>query len=87
MNNQIAINKGRLCGLYGKLIFRIWQLESQIKGIKKGCSMPYSYLYEKLCRNFSIQKNEVRELLFLLRDVGFLEINQKGIKLRFKING
>lgn len=85
MKKQIIINKDRLCGLYGKLILRIDELNNQVKGLGKDDSIPYPYVYEKLSRNFSMKKIEIKELLFFLRDIGFLEVNRRGIKLNFII--
>ena len=85
MNKQIIINKCRLSGLYGKLLLRIEEIDQQTKRAYQNKSIPYSYFYAKMGRGFSIKKQEVRELLFFLRDVGYLEVNQKGVKLNFRI--
>ena len=44
--------------------------------------IPFPKIFEKMCRSFSITKQECWEVLFLLRDTGFIEINNKqGIKI------
>jgi len=83
MRKQILILKPRR--LYGKLFLRLQEIKENTKGIKTDGFLPYAYVYEKLGRNFSIKKQEIRELLFFLADVGLLEINQIGIKLKFKV--
>jgi len=57
-------------GLYGLFFKRI--LEA--KGKSRREIIPFPTLFEKLCRSFSIPKKECWEILFLLRDVGFIEI-------------
>jgi hypothetical protein len=42
----------------------------------------FPHLFEKLCRNFSISKQECWELLFLLREFGLIEIVKgHGVKI------
>ena len=57
-------------GLYGLFFKRL--LESN--GKSRNDIIPFPDLFEKLCRNFSITKKECWEILFLLRDFGFIEI-------------
>lgn len=65
-------------GLYGKLIQRLHEVH---KEYRKDI-IPFPHIFEKLCRNFSITKKECWEILFLLRDVGFIEIIPfHGIKI------
>jgi type II restriction/modification system DNA methylase subunit YeeA len=46
------------------------------------CRQRLLRVFEKLCRNFSITKRECWEILFLLKEVGFVEIVPfHGIKL------
>lgn len=65
-------------GLYTILIKRLQQLdESCNKEI-----IPFYLVFGKLCRNFSISKKECWDILFLLRDVGIIEIVPfHGIKI------
>lgn len=83
MKQKILIYNPR--GLYGKLLSRLSELETEIKGLPKDGFLPYSYVREKLGRNFSIKRGEVMELIFFLRDIGFLEISRIGIKVCYKI--
>jgi len=57
-------------GLYGLFFKRL--LEAKVKSRKE--IIPFPNVFEKLCRNFSISKKECWEILFLLRDFGFIEI-------------
>lgn len=65
-------------GLYTILIKRLQQLdESCNKEI-----IPFYLVFGKLCRNFSISKKECWDILFLLRDVGIIDIVPfHGIKI------
>lgn len=65
-------------GLYGLMLRRLKELETDSpSGIIR-----FPKVFEKLCRNFSISKEECWELLFLLRDSGFIElIPYQGIRL------
>lgn len=83
MKKQIVIYKGR--GLYGKFLSRLKELETEVRGISKERFIPYSYIYLKLCRNFSMKKRELKEIIFFLRDLGILEISQVGAKLNIEL--
>lgn len=64
-------------GLYSLFLERLTEIKTE------GETIPYGRIYEKICRNFSITKKECLELIFLFRDLGFIEfIGNKGIKLR-----
>jgi len=65
-------------GLYTILIRRLQQLDETCnKEI-----IPFYLVFGKLCRNFSISKKECWDILFLLRDVGIIEIVPfHGIKI------
>lgn len=79
MKKQLTLNKERLCGLYGKLILRLLEINKPDKYIE------WSYIYEKLGRGFSIKKEEIREIILMLRDIGLCEISCKGTKLNFDV--
>lgn len=81
MKTPIPINKTR--GLYGKTLIRLQEVNEAFN--RRDICLPYSHIYEKLGRGFSIKKPDIRELLFLLRDIGLIEISNKGIKLNYKI--
>jgi hypothetical protein len=82
MTNQTDQNTTNRIGLYS-ILFR------RLDEIKKQCRkeiIPFPHLFEKLCRNFSITKKECWDVLFLLRDVGLIEIVAgHGVKICFKI--
>lgn len=79
MEKQIILKKERLRGLYGKLITRLLEINKQDKYIE------WSNVYEKIGRGFSIKKEEIRELTFMLRDIGMCDISCKGIRINFKV--
>lgn len=63
-------------GLYSLFLKRLCEIKTKKKII------PFSDVFEKICRSFSMTKEECWEVLFLLRDTGFIEINRgHGIKI------
>lgn len=63
-------------GLYFLFLKRLCEIESKKEII------PFATIFEKLCRSFSIKKKDCMEILFMLEDVGFIEIYAKrGIKI------
>ncbi|MEK6839878.1 MAG: hypothetical protein AABX72_02980 [Nanoarchaeota archaeon] len=77
MKQKILLNKHR--GFYGLCLLRLKEIEESYNYI------PISLVFQKLCRNYSASKQEIREILFLLRDFGLLDISPKGIKLNFEV--
>ena len=69
----------RCNGLYGKLILRLKEIDIPNRFIE------WANIYEKLCRGFSLKKQEIREILFLLNDLGFIYISPRGVKLNFEV--
>ncbi len=68
-------------GLYTIFLRRL----DEINKISKKEIIPLPYVYEKLCRNFSISKQECSEILFFLRELGIIEwIPYHGIKVNFE---
>jgi len=65
-------------GLYSVLYKRLRELkDSSRKEI-----ISFSDVFGKLCRNFSISKKECWEILFIVREAGFIEIvPYHGIKV------
>jgi len=57
-------------GLYSLLFKRLEEIRS--KSQKE--IIPFPLIFEKLCRNFSMSKQECWEVLFLLNDFGVIEI-------------
>jgi len=72
-------------GLYSKFLLRLIETQENIKNNSKKETIPYSVLYERLCRNYSSPKSEIKETLFFLAELGFIEINCRGAKLLFEI--
>ncbi len=71
-------NKNNSFGLYRLLFERLNELKTKYH--KEIISFPH--LFEKICRNFSINKKQAWELLFILREFGFIEIIAgHGIKI------
>ena len=80
----ILTNSGK--GLYGKFLSRLQESEEITASNSRKSYIPFPIIFEKICRGFSITKPEAWECLFLLRDVGFIEIVRfHGIKLHYKI--
>jgi hypothetical protein len=85
MNTNEPVKIVRCRGLYGLCIRRIDELSREIKGQDRGKYIEWSFVYSKLGRGFSLPKQEVREVILVLRDLGLLEISPKGIKLNFEV--
>ena len=70
--------KSRPRGLYGILLQRLDELN-------KSCPdevIPFKVVFEKLCRNFSMDKKQCWEIILFLRDMGFIGlIPYHGIKI------
>jgi hypothetical protein len=79
MKKQLLLNKQALKGLYGKLIFRLTEINKQDRFIE------WAIVYKKIGAGFSVKKEEIRELVFFLRDLGFCDISCRGVKLKFKV--
>ena len=72
----------QITGLYGLFLERLAQAKTSCK--KE--IIPFPVVFEKLCLNFSITKPKCWEVLFLLRDTGFIQIVAgHGVKLKFNI--
>ena len=74
------INRNRV-GLYSILLRRL----DEISKTSNSEIIPLPVVFEKICRNFSIKKEECWEILFLLRDLGVIDIiPYHGIKINFR---
>ena len=70
-----------MVGLYTKFLIRL--AEARIKCNKE--TIPFPYIFEKICRNFSINKKECWEYIFFLKEMGIIElIPYHGVKLNYK---
>lgn len=77
MNKETLPKESRGFGLYGLALKRIEDCGSYSQIIS------FPNLFEKLCRSFQIKKADAWELLFILRDLGFLKIvPTKGVILQ-----
>jgi len=70
--------KPRPIGLYSICLNRLEELqESYNQGV-----IPFSEVFQKICSNFSITKLQCWDILFLIRDAGFIDIVKfRGIKI------
>lgn len=71
--------------LDGILFIRLKELEQSSNSLKNKNFINYSYVYEKICRNLSIKKLELKKILEEWNDLGFIEISSVGIKLQYQI--
>ena len=82
MSNLRVIYKPRVWD--GILFSRLKELEESLKDSNKNF-ITYSYLRSKLCRNFSINKQELKKVLEELGKTGLIELSSIGIKLRYTL--
>ena len=69
-------------GLDAIFMRRLNELKEKQAYLYKDGVLPFKVVFEKLCRNFSITKQECWKILFLMRDYGFIDIiNPKGIRV------
>jgi len=74
--NIFLYNIFMIPGLYSLFLKRLCEIKSKKEII------PFADIFEKICRSFSMTKAECWEVLFLLRETGFIEINRgHGIKI------
>jgi len=79
LNNEINKN---FSGLYGLALQRLLELKDYENSESKIIRFPL--VFSKLCRNFSMNKHEVWNLLFFLKDMGIIQIvPYQGVKLNF----
>ena len=79
MRQEKEALKERVSGLYGLALRRIEECKSRKEII------PFPEVFGSLCRGFSIKKVFAWEILFILRDLEFIEIVAfKGVKLKWR---
>jgi len=66
MQQQYQIRKG----LYEIFMDRLREAQA----LSKKEIVPFPVVFEKLCRNFSLTKPQCWQILFILRDFGFIEV-------------
>jgi hypothetical protein len=75
------IKKANKSGLYTLTLRRISKMETAPNRIIR-----FPKIFESLCRSFQISKGECWELLFLLREFGFIDVIQfQGVKINKKM--
>lgn len=75
---MLKLENKKPSGLYSIFLGRL----NELKEIYKNETIPFADLFEKICRNFSITKQQAWDILLLMRDVGFIDIVKfRGIKL------
>jgi len=80
----ILSNISRL--LEKKLLTRLKEAEEDILPCSKKDFIPISYVYQKICKNFSITREEARQVLYELKQSGYIEfVKFKGIKLKYTL--
>jgi len=69
-------------GLYFKFLLLLKQAQEEIPVMSRKNYLPFSNIYQKVCRRFSIDKKECRKILHILNKHRFLEFTFKGIRLK-----
>jgi hypothetical protein len=69
MKKELKGDDGAVGGLYALALARLKELESPLNKIIR-----FPRVFEKLCATFSITKRQCWEILFIFRDLGFIEI-------------
>lgn len=65
-------------GLHAICLKRLNELQEE----HKNETIPFSDAFEKICRNFSITKQQAWDVLLLMRDAGFIEVVRfRGIRV------
>jgi len=85
MKRKIKKTRIKPYGLYGAMLKRLANLETNVKGLKDNETITNSHINQRLCRNLSINRHELKELLRQLRDEGLIEMNNHGIRLNFEL--
>ena len=79
MQKKKLVKISRLRGLDKYFVLRIYELEEEVRGTKKDGYIEWAFVYSKLCRCFSLHKQEIREIIQQFRKRGFLKISPRGI--------
>jgi hypothetical protein len=85
MNPQILLSKQSSSDImWNQVYIRLDQLRIKIVGNQERY-IPWSYIYQNICRIFTLKKEDCRALMYFLSKKGEVEISCKGVKLNFKI--
>lgn len=69
-----------------KLLTRLKEVEENILPCSKKDFLPIAYVYQKICKNFSITREEARQVLYELKQSGYIEFFRfRGIKLKYNL--
>lgn len=86
IQNDKFIVTDKYRGLYSKFLIRLKRAEEKIPVASKKDYLPYAHAFENLCKNFSMRKEEILEVFFLLREIGLIEfVKFRGIKLNYEV--
>lgn len=89
-SNYVYINSlPYICRLLDlKLLVRLKEAEKSIPSCSKKEFIPYKIIYLKICRTFSITKEEANLVLAELRRRKYLDfVKFRGVKLKYEIKG
>jgi hypothetical protein len=79
MKKEKPIKIGRCRGPTTKGLYWLKEIETNHNYI------PWKKIFLKLCRNWSLSKQEVRQTIMIFYELEFLEISPKGVKLNYEI--
>ena len=69
-----------------KLLQRLKEVHQKTPVMSKTDFIPFPNVFQKVCVGFSITKKEAWNWLFMVRDMGFIElVASRGIKLNFEL--
>lgn len=69
-----------------KFLQRLKEVYQKIPPKSKTEFIPFPDVFQKLCVSFSIKKQEAWNWLFIIRDLGFIEVvASRGIKLNYEL--
>lgn len=82
---KIVLSNKERCLLYTKFLLLLNDVYLETPGNSKKSYIPYDAVFKKICRCFSITKNQAFEILFFLREFGLIDIvGYRGIRLNYK---
>jgi len=86
MEKVILLNKHQCRGLYLRYLTRVYRAWEQMPNFSRKDYLPFNIYRAKICRSFSLPKQEAIELMYLFVDLGYFEIvKTKGIRLNYQI--
>ncbi len=83
---MIQIPLEESAGLWTLCLKRLYELKTSISYNSQSDYITYNVVAEGICRNFSIKKQTLFELLTFLKELGFVELScGHGVKLLYEI--